>query len=65
VALTDVDARTLESRSCPGLYLAGEVVDVDAITGGFNLQAAWTMGYVAALAMAERLRAGMPQPAGE
>ena len=38
---------TLESKHVKGLYFAGEVCDVDAITGGFNLQAAWTMGYVA------------------
>ena len=38
---------TLESKYVPGLYFAGEVTDVDAVTGGFNLQAAWTMGYVA------------------
>jgi len=37
---------TLESKVCPHLFFAGEVCDVDAITGGFNLQAAWTMGHV-------------------
>ena len=37
---------TLESKVCPPLFFAGEVCDVDAITGGFNLQAAWTMGHV-------------------
>lgn len=52
VSLGSVDPRTLESRTAPGLYLAGEVLDVDAITGGFNLQAAWTMGYVAARSIA-------------
>ena len=52
VALGNVDPRTLECRTCPGLYFAGEVLDVDAVTGGFNLQAAWTMGYVAAKAAA-------------
>lgn len=46
VALGNVNANTLECRLHPGLYFAGEVLDVDAITGGFNLQAAWTMGYV-------------------
>lgn len=46
VALGNVDAHTLESKRCPGLYFAGEVLDIDAITGGFNLQAAWTTGYV-------------------
>ena len=48
VALANVDSNTLECRRHPGLYFAGEVLDVDAVTGGFNLQAAWTMGYVTA-----------------
>lgn len=48
VALDAINPQTLESRAHPGLYFAGEVLDVDAITGGFNLQAAWTMGFVAA-----------------
>lgn len=48
VALSEIDPKTLESRKHPGLYFAGEVLDVDAITGGFNLQAAWTMGYIVA-----------------
>jgi hypothetical protein len=38
---------TMESKVCKNLYLAGEVLDVDAITGGYNLQAAWTTGYIA------------------
>ena len=46
VSLSSVHAQTLESKHCPGLFFAGEVLDVDAITGGFNLQAAWTMGVV-------------------
>ena len=48
VALSNVDASTLECRTHSRLFFAGEVLDVDAITGGFNLQAAWTMGYVVA-----------------
>lgn len=48
VALSNVNSSTLESKKHPHLYFAGEILDVDAITGGFNLQAAWTMGYVAA-----------------
>ena len=47
VSLSSINPSTLESKHLPGLYFAGEVTDVDAITGGFNLQAAWTMGYVA------------------
>lgn len=43
VALSNINLNTLESKNHPGLYFAGEVLDVDAITGGFNLQAAWSM----------------------
>lgn len=42
VALSNVDSNTLECKKIPGLYFAGEVLDIDAITGGFNLQAAWS-----------------------
>ena len=48
VALSNIDINTLESKKHPGLLFAGEVLDVDAITGGFNLQAAWSMGFIAA-----------------
>jgi len=48
VALSNIDLNTLEAKKYPGLYFAGEVLDVDAITGGFNLQAAWSMAYVIA-----------------
>lgn len=48
VALSNINLNTLESKNHPGLYFAGEVLDVDAITGGFNLQAAWSMGYTVA-----------------
>ena len=48
VSLSSADLNTLECRSVPGLYFAGEVLDVDAVTGGFNLQAAWSGAYVAA-----------------
>ena len=48
VALSEVNASDLSCKKCGNLYLAGEVLDVDAVTGGFNLQAAWTMGYVIA-----------------
>ena len=47
VALDEVDFRMMESRICPGLYFAGEVLDIDGITGGFNFQAAWTTGWIA------------------
>ena len=46
VALSNINPKTMECRNYPGLYFAGEVLDVDAITGGFNLQAAWSMAWV-------------------
>lgn len=52
VALGCLRPDNLEAKKHPGLYFAGEVTDVDAVTGGFNLQAAWTMGYVAACGIA-------------
>jgi predicted Rossmann fold flavoprotein len=52
VRLKEVDFRTMESRLCPGLYFAGEVLDIDGITGGFNFQAAWCTGWLAGNAMA-------------
>ena len=48
IGLSNIDLSTLESRKYPGLFFAGEVLDIDAITGGFNLQAAWSTGYVCA-----------------
>ena len=53
VRLSEVDFKTMESRICPGLYFAGELLDLDGITGGFNFQSAWTTGWVAGSAMAE------------
>ena len=50
-----VDFRTMESRQIPGLYFAGEVVDLDGITGGFNFQSAWTTAHLAATAAATRI----------
>ena len=47
VTLGEVDFRTMESRIVPGLHFAGEVLDVDGVTGGFNFQAAWTTGFLA------------------
>lgn len=51
VRLQDVDFKTMESRICPGLYLAGEILDIDGVTGGFNFQSAWTTGWLAGQAM--------------
>lgn len=48
ISLAEVDANTMMSKKVPGLYFAGEVLDVDGITGGFNFQHAWTSGWVAA-----------------
>ncbi len=53
VRLSEVDFKTMQSRVCPNLYFAGEVLDIDGITGGFNFQAAWTTGWLAGRAMAE------------
>lgn len=47
VSLDDVDFKTMESKRCKGLHFAGEVLDIDGITGGFNFQAAWTTGFIA------------------
>jgi len=52
--LREVNFKTMESRICPGLYFAGELLDVDGITGGFNFQAAWTTGWIAGQALAGR-----------
>lgn len=52
VRLSEVNMATMESRLCRGLYFAGEVLDIDGITGGFNFQAAWTTGWQAGRAMA-------------
>jgi predicted Rossmann fold flavoprotein len=53
VRLGEVNFKTIESKRCPGLFFAGEVLDVDGLTGGFNFQAAWTTGWLAGRAMAE------------
>jgi predicted Rossmann fold flavoprotein len=52
VKLSEVNFATMESRICPGLYFAGEVLDLDGITGGFNFQSAWTTGWHAGNAIA-------------
>lgn len=54
VALGQLNGNTLEHKALPGLFFAGEAMDMDAVTGGFNLQAAWTTGYVAAQSIAEK-----------
>jgi predicted Rossmann fold flavoprotein len=52
VRLSEINFKTMESRKTPGLYFAGELLDIDGITGGFNFQAAWTTGWIAGHAMA-------------
>jgi len=47
IPLSEVNFKTMESKKCPGLFFAGEILDVDGITGGFNFQNAWTSGYLA------------------
>ncbi len=60
VALSEVNPQTMESRLHPGLYFAGEVLDVDGITGGFNFQHAWASGWIAAGEMNKLVAAGVP-----
>jgi predicted Rossmann fold flavoprotein len=52
VALDEVNFKTMESKLLPGLFFAGEVLDIDAVTGGYNFQAAWTTGWLAGGGMA-------------
>jgi hypothetical protein len=47
ISLIDVDFKTMESKKVPGMFFAGELLDIDGITGGFNFQAAWTTGFIA------------------
>jgi predicted flavoprotein YhiN len=47
VSLDEVDSRTMQSKLCPGLFLAGEVLDLDGPIGGYNFQAAWSTGWLA------------------
>ena len=47
ISLESVNFKTMESKACPNLYFAGEILDVDGITGGYNFQAAWTTGFIA------------------
>ena len=51
VKVSEIDPKTMESKKVPGLYFAGEVIDCDAYTGGFNLQIAWATAYAAAMAV--------------
>jgi predicted Rossmann fold flavoprotein len=53
VNLDEIDFKTMECKRFKGLYFAGEVLDIDGITGGFNFQSAWTTGYIAGKAAAQ------------
>lgn len=54
IPLDEVDLKTMQSRIAPGLFFAGEALDIDGLTGGFNFQAAWSTGWHAGTAIAER-----------
>jgi predicted Rossmann fold flavoprotein len=54
VKLGELNFQTMQSKVCPGLFFAGELLDIDGVTGGFNFQAAWTTGFVAGNAMAAK-----------
>jgi predicted Rossmann fold flavoprotein len=47
VSLKEIHFKTMESKTCPGLFFAGEILNIDGLTGGFNLQNAWTTGFIA------------------
>lgn len=49
VSVKEIDPGTMESKKMKGLYFAGEVLDLDAVTGGYNLQIAWSTGYLAGI----------------
>jgi len=52
VKLGEINFKTMASKVCPGLFFAGELLDIDGVTGGFNFQAAWTTGWLAGQALA-------------
>ena len=57
VDITEIDPSTMQSRRCPGLFLVGEILDVDGRIGGFNFQWAWATGHVAGRALSAAVRA--------
>jgi predicted Rossmann fold flavoprotein len=58
IKLTEIDANTMQSKLHKGLYFAGEIMDIDGITGGFNFQNAWTSGWIAAKSIADTTKNG-------
>ena len=59
VPLSEMNLATMESRKCPGLYMAGEILDVDGRIGGFNFQWAWASGFVAGISMTSSLNSSL------
>lgn len=55
IKLSEVNFKTMESRRCPGLFFAGEVLNIDGVTGGFNFQSAWTTGWLAGQALGKSM----------
>ena len=53
IKVSEIDPKTMESKKVPGLYFAGEIIDCDAYTGGFNLQIAWATAYAAGAAVGQ------------
>ncbi len=54
IKVSEIDPKTMQSKMVPGLFFAGEIIDCDAYTGGFNLQIAWATAYAAGIAVAEK-----------
>ena len=52
IEIAEIDAQTMESKIIKGLFFAGEIIDADGVTGGFNFQNAWTTGWIAASSVA-------------
>ena len=57
ISLSAVNPHTLESKTLPNVFFAGEVLDIDGVTGGFNFQAAWTTAYTVAKSLCDRFQA--------
>jgi predicted flavoprotein YhiN len=53
IDIAEVNHQTMESKLVPGLFFAGEILNIDGVTGGFNFQNAWTTGWIAANGVAE------------
>ncbi len=61
ISLSEIEPQTMQSRKVPGLYFAGEILDVDGITGGYNFQHAWSSGWIAAQNIQAQLAARRPE----